>query len=137
MTRAERIELGLMATTVAVVALGTPGLRWTPAVGALIGYGAALLLAQGLVRDVAQLIARRVTSAQRQRIVCLCAESSVGIGLIAIAIALTLAGISEPVMVSRCALVAGVAVVLVFGFVAKDYVITIRREKDHARIIPW
>jgi hypothetical protein len=137
MTRAERIELGLMAMTVAVVAWSTPDLRWTPAVGALIGYGAALLLAQGLVRDVAKLVQRRVASAQRQRIACLCAESSVGIGLLTIAIGLTLAGITEPVTISRGVLVAGVAVVLIFGFVAKDYVITIRREKDHARIIPW
>lgn len=137
MTRAEKIELGLIALAVAGAWFATPGLRWTPAVGTLLGYSAALLLGQGLIRDVAKLVARRVAEGQRQRIACLCAESSVGLGLLLVGATLTLLGLTEGVRVSHVGFVAGVAVVLVLGFVAKDYVITVRREKDHARIIPW
>jgi hypothetical protein len=137
MTRMEKAEAGLIVALVAAAWAATPQLHWMPAVGSLIGYAAALLLGQGLIRDVARLLVRRVSSGQRQRIVCLCAESSIGIALLVVGASLTFLGLTEPVLVSRLGLSAGIAGVLVLGFVAKDFVITVRREKDHARIIPW
>jgi len=86
---------------------------------------------------VARIILTRAKAGEKRRIACLCAESTVGLTLVILGIALTLAGVSDSVEIGRVGLTAGVAGVLAFGFVAKDYVISIRKEKDHASVIVW
>jgi hypothetical protein len=122
----------------AVTFAATGGLAWQVPFGTAMGYGAAALLAQGLVRDVVTLaLRRRSGGGAPRRIGCLCAESTVGLLLVALAVGITLLGISEPVLLTRPRLVGALAAVLIGGFVAKDYVVIVRRETDHASIAVW
>ncbi len=134
----ERLELALVVLAVAGVGLVASGRTWELPLGHLVCYAAALLLAQGLVRDLARLVVRRLRPPPapdaRLRLMCLCAESSLGSTLVVVGILLTLAGEGLPYAVSAPHLAAGVAVVLVVGFVAKDWVLVLRRVEDHATI---
>jgi hypothetical protein len=137
LSRTEKVELGLIGVAIMTTAWLSAGLRWTPAFSTLVGYSAALLLGQGLVRDVARLVIRRRAAGGSRRIMCLCAESTIGLLLIGLAVGLTLLGLTETVAIGRIGLTLGLAAVLASGFVAKDYVLSIRKEKDHASVILW
>ncbi len=136
LTRMEKIELALIPAVAAAAWALAGGLRWSPRFGALIGYSAALLLAQGLLRDVARLLLFRAPG-EKRKIACLCAESTVGLLLVLIALGLTLLGIEDTVTLARTPLALVLVGLLVFGFFAKDYVIIVRKEKDHASVIVW
>ncbi len=140
MTHGERLEI-LAIAFAAMSPIAFFGDRvFEPRLGALIAYSAALLLGQGLVRDVARLAWRRLRgggAGEGRRILCLCAESTIGLLLAGIGLALTLGGIRDTVALSGTGLTILVAAVLAAGFVAKDYVISIRKEKDHASVIVW
>lgn len=131
--RLQRLELVLIALGLgATWALGD-GLSWSPRCGALAGYAAAVLLGQGLLRDLLRLaLGGRVPVTRRMR--CLCAESTLGLVLLVAGAALLLLGLEEPVQVDRARLVGGLAGLFGLGFVAKDYVLVIRREEDHGSI---
>jgi hypothetical protein len=129
--RAQRLEVALCALLVLGVGLLAPS--WELPLGRLVAYSAVVLLGQGLVRDLARLVARRRT-APTERLLCLCAESSIGVLLVLVGIGLTLAGSDRPVPLSRGALTAGVAGLLLVGFVAKDWAIVLRRVEDHGTI---
>lgn len=132
-SRLQRVELGLIVGGLAATWVLARDLSWSPRCGALAGYAAAVLLAQGLVRDVARLgLGGRVPVTRRMR--CLCAESTLGVGLLLIGLTLLLLGLEEPVGLDRARLTGGLGALLALGFVAKDYVLVIRREEDHGSI---
>jgi hypothetical protein len=136
MTRMEKVELALIALVVAAAWLLAGDLVWTPRFGKVVCYSAALLLAQGLLRDFARLAFVR-RSGEKRRIGCLCAESTIGLLFVAIGVGLTLVGISDEVPIGRGALAALLGGILGVGFIAKDYVVSIRKEKDHASVVVW
>lgn len=138
---AERVELALVALLVAAAAVATPSsLAWSLSLGKLVAYSAVVLLAQGLVRDVARLTWRRARGAAApavtERAPCLCAESSVGLILVTSGVLLSLAGVDERVVVGRTSLAVGLLGLLLFGFLAKDWVLVLRRVEDHATVAP-
>src|SRR5438552_15747530 len=120
LTRLEKVELALIALAPAATFAANP--RWEPSLGTLVAYAAALLLAQGLVHDLARiaLLGRRSPLAPR-RIACLCAETSVGVPLVALGVALAASGASGRVALGRSGLAALAGAVLVAGFFLKDY----------------
>lgn len=131
---AQRLELLLIAFLSLGWALVAPASHRLPLAEAM-GMSAALLLGQGLVRDLVRLARRRKETAAARRIVCLCAESSVGLTLVVLAFAALFLGVDQPVVVSHGALQWAPALILGAGFVMKDYVVTVRRETDHASVI--
>jgi len=136
MTSAERTEAAVMSGLALGWAAIAP-LRWAGSLPVVVGWFAALLLAQGLVRDVVKLAVTRARSKGGRQIRCLCAESTVGLLLLSVALALVLCGIDQPIALGRIAVLAGPPSTLLFGFFAKDYVVSIRKETDHASVIVW
>lgn len=135
---AEKLELLLAAALVTLVFLTTRALRLDVPLGHLIAHAAAVVLGQGLVRDLARVAARRLAAAPAtvptERLACLCAESSVGLLLVVVGIGLTLAGDPRTVALTGDRLTLALGGLLIFGFVAKDWVLVLRRVEDHATI---
>ena len=131
--RLVRLELALLVVVLGASWAASAGLDWRPRFGALALYAAAVILAQGLIRDLLRLALQGRGQVTR-RLRCLCAESTIGVGLLGAGALLLLLGLEEPVQVDRARLVAGMAGLLALGFVAKDYVLVLRREEDHASI---
>lgn len=142
MTGAEKIELGLIGATGAGLFVLAPVLSSEMEIGDLVLYASALLLLQGLLRDVWLLIkARNGAPAAAQRAArCTCAESTVGVAGLAIGAALVGFGWSKPVTMDAWLWGIPAVLVLMTGFLIKDYVLEsrpwrIRRDSDHVNIL--
>ncbi|MCI0651556.1 MAG: hypothetical protein L0Z55_06720 [Planctomycetes bacterium] len=138
MKRAEAVELGVIVIAGATCALALRGRAFEMALGGWIAYGAILLLAQGLVRDLLGVATRRLAGRRaggdRIRMKCLCAESSVGLLFGLVGLTLFFVGLGGSVRLGAGqAIGIGVAILFV-GFVIKNYVITVRRVADHSLI---
>ncbi len=141
-TRAEKIELGLIAATGVGVFVFTPARPAQIELGNFMLYCSALLLLQGLLRDIWLLIkgrkAARTGSSRVAR--CMCAESTVGItGLVVGAVSVGL-GWGKPIVMTAWMSSAQVVLVLMTGFLIKDYVLElrpwrIRRDRDHLNVL--
>ena len=131
--RREWIELGVIALALPALWFATRDLLWSPRFGALVAYCAALFLGQGLVRDVARLLVEGRKTAT-QKMLCMCAETSVGVVALVAGLALLGIGLEERVTLTGNRLTALAAALLAFGFVAKDYVLVLRRVEDHGTI---
>lgn len=142
MTRAEKIELELIAATgagfFALAAVLPPRLE----LGNLVLYASGLLLVQSLLRDIWLLFRARnaapTGSVRAAR--CMCAESTVGITGVAIGAALVGFAWGKPIVMSAWAWSAQDVLVLSIGFLIKDYVVEsrpwrIRRDADHVNIL--
>lgn len=136
LTRMEKAELALIAAAIAAAWAAMGRREWSPSLGGLAGWAAALILAQGLVRDLVRLALPR-PEGERRRLACLCAESAIGMVLLLAAAAITLLGVTQTVALDRTCLALSVLTVLGAGFFAKDYVVTVRKEKDHASVVVW
>jgi len=142
MTRAEWIELSLVAF---VAAASSQTAQFLPAAIPLwqIVLGlAALLLAQSLVRDVVIVIRqRREKSNVPKKIArCLCLESTVGATGMAAGAAVASLGVTRQFTVSPWEISIAVAATMILGLVIKDLVISwepprVRREKDHVNLL--
>lgn len=130
----EKVELAVAALVVLVLLVAARGLSREVPLGPLIAYAAAVVLGQGLVRDLVRVAWRRARPRPTERAACLCAESSVGLTLVAVGLGLTVLGDPRPVLVTGPRLTVGVALLLAFGFVAKDWVVVLRRVEDHGSI---
>lgn len=134
LTRAGGIEIALCAAAIGATWFLAAGLSWSPQLGSLLAYSAAVFLGQGLIRDLARLAARRGQGKPTQKLMCLCAESTIGVvGLVA-GLTLLGMGIEEQVLVTGPRLTAILAGLLGAGFVAKDYVLVVKRVEDHGDI---
>lgn len=142
MTRAEWIEIAVItATAIASLALPLHMISdFTP--GEILLYLSALLLAQGLVRDLVMLLQHR-SAAQGgvfQDSKCLCLESAVGVTGVVVGASLFVSANFDSVDVGVFGVAGAVALTLAVGFLIKDLVITwnpigIRREKNPLGVI--
>lgn len=132
-TRFERGEVLAILLLLPVLYLTLGELSWSPRVGALAAYGAGLLLGQGLVRDLARL----ALEGRKQPTVtlrCMCAETTLGVAVLLGGLGLLLLGVEGSVTLSGGGVTAGVAGVLGVGFLVKDYVLVVRKVRDHGRV---
>lgn len=129
----EKSELLTIGIAIPALFAATQGLDWTLPFGALIAYAAGLILAHGLVRDVTRLaIEGRKTPTES--LLCLCAESTIGLAVLAAGSLLLAVGIKDTVSLTTYSLTALVAGILTLGFLSKDYVFVVRKVKDHGTI---
>ncbi len=133
----EKVELGLIAATTGLVALVSPGLPGEARLGyVVLGFG-LLFLVQTLLRDLwimwqQRHVPRNSMPAAR----CACLESIVGFAPVIASLALLSSGRGGFIPLSAGGWVATTAVVMLAGFVLKDFVLEwkplrIRREPDH------
>lgn len=136
LTAAEKAELALLPAGLVAAGLLLPAaLAWRVELGALIAYGAATMFVQGLVRDLARLALRKGAPPGRTKLgLCLCAESTIGLVTVVAGLGLLLLGLGGSVVVGKVGLLAGLAAILGLGFIAKDYVLVLKRVEDHAAI---
>lgn len=138
----ERIEIGLIAFAIPVFAYFSDRMPTKIELGQLFVFSALTLLLQGLVRDLHILYQhkRSAANAPQRKMRCMCVESTLGLGVICLGIVFSLFFQDWSVELSALAWVLLWGSVLVFGFLAKDWIITwrpfsLRKEKDHENII--
>jgi hypothetical protein len=139
---AEIIELGSIPLVTGLAAWLAPRPGLALEIGEWLAGGALLLLGQGLVRDLWLLREARQAKPVPAPVhaSCLCVESALGLTSVLAGIGLVGFGRGSLVRLSPDLLAGGVAVIMVAGFLLKDFVVTwspwgIRREKDHAQVI--
>lgn len=133
-------ELGLICLGSGALWLSTPELSWTISYGTVLCYAAGLILGQGLIRDLALIVKRRVkgeAKTEGARLKCLCAESSLGLLVIVLGCAMLFLGIEKSVSFHQWGLTGTAFGIMVLGFLIKDYVVIVRKEKDHQNLIIW
>ena len=142
MTPTEKTELSLIPLLAGLTWLAAPLLPHQISVGTALVWASAMVLLQGLVRDLWLLAkarrAARVDVPRKAR--CMCVESTVGVTGIVAGIVLLGAGIDRTFIVSRRGWGLAVVAVLGVGFELKDYVFEwrpfrLRRDKDHLNIV--
>lgn len=129
----ERAELLAIGVLIPALFAATQGFEWTLSFGALVAYSAGLLLGHGLVRDLARL-AVEGRKKPTESLLCLCAESTIGLAALGAGTLLLAVGIKDTVTLSTYSLTGLVAGILALGFLAKDYVLIVRKVKDHGTI---
>jgi hypothetical protein len=142
MTTAEKTELALIPITGIIVWFIAPFLPNTLSAGLLLLGGSALLLLQGLVRDL-WLLANKRGNPQpdlHRKIRCMCAESTIGTTGIIIGAAILGVGIDYSTGLNQWGWCILFMVVMTIGFLIKDYVIEwnpfhLRKDKDHINIV--
>lgn len=141
-TRAEKIELGLIALAVGVVAMLAKRLSDALEMGSLLAIAALALLVQGLLRDLWLLSKQRkqAGTAHQEEARCMCMESTVGLSGVFAGVVLTAVGVSVMVPMAGWAWPLAGAAVWIAGFAMKDVVIQwspwkLRRVKDHGSIL--
>ncbi|MEZ6184265.1 MAG: hypothetical protein R3F62_04540 [Planctomycetota bacterium] len=132
-TRLELAELGLIAAGGAALPSVGAEWEWAPRLGAALGYAAALVLGQGLLRDLVRL-AREGRKEPTRVLPCLCAETSLGLTTLGVGVGLLCLGIEETVRLTQVSLTVSVGALLLLGFLAKDYVLVLRKERDHGSV---
>ncbi len=142
MSTSDKIELGLIPIVGIGVWWMTRGLSYEIPVGRLLLAASAILLLQGLVRDLS-LLARQRRIAQRapRRVArCLCVESTVGATGIVIGAVLLGAGSGAFFVVSGWMLSVLLIAQMSLGFLIKDTVLEwspwrLYQDKDHLNIV--
>ena len=142
MTRVEWVEVGLVvAISIAALALPSEFLS-DLTLGEAVLYLSALLLAQGLVRDLALLLRNRSAAhgGVFQESQCLCLESAIGVAGVVAGAMLFVSPNAQFLAIADWQASLAVAATLAAGFFIKDLVITwnplgIRREKNPLSVI--
>jgi hypothetical protein len=142
MTKAEKIELVLIPFLGAGFWLMAPLLPVRVGVGKLLLWTSALLLLQGLVRDIWLLAKHKynVEPGPLKKARCMCLESTLGAtGIVAGTIILG-SGIDRYVTVNAWTWGLLVMLVMTTGLLIKDFVVEwgplrFRRDKDHMNIV--
>lgn len=140
--RIAKAELAMIPAAGAGFWLASPLLPARPGLGTLLLVAAVLLLAQGLVRDLALLARRRrrAPTEQPRSARCLCVESAIGTSGVAAGLVLLGTGIGWRLAVPGWAWAVLAVAVTAAGFALKDHVMTwapwrIRREADHLNLL--
>ena len=137
----EKAELVAIPVATGLIWFLPLGPQFTLKVGAIITAASLLLLLQGFCRDVWLWfeLRRAVNPPPPRYAQCMCVESAVGFTGVVAAAGLTGFGFGPPIALSQVAITGGAALVMVGGFLLKDFVFEwspwrIYREKDHARV---
>jgi hypothetical protein len=102
-----------------------------------VTYSGAAFLAIGLVRDVAIKLLRRGTAPRRSGEKLICLESLLGALLVASGLGLLAIDVRRAFHPAVASVAIWGALLLVLSGETKDLVLVLRREKDHANLIPW
>jgi hypothetical protein len=142
MTIAEKIELALIPVLGVSIWLMGAELPASVSTGALLLGVSILLLLQSLIRDLWLLTKQRRATppSSRREARCMCVESAVGATGVTVGLMVLGSGIDLVAPINGWNLSCLAAVVMVIGFVIKDYVLEwkpfrIRRDKDHVNIV--
>jgi len=137
MKRAEKVELLVILSFAAGVSLLSDRLPSQIETGYLVLSLGLVFLFQTLLRDLWLMWKQReISRASMPGAACMCLESSVGFIPVIVAGVLLFSGLSQPVAFSGLAWGLGVTIIMLFGFLLKDYVIElnplrIRKDPDH------
>jgi len=141
-TRADKIELGLIVLAVAGLSAGAVYLPGRLELGSFFAVAAVALLGQGLLRDVWLLAKQRRAGSevQQEEMRCMCMESTVGLSGVLIGVLVTALAIPVTIKMAEWAWPLAGGLVWGVGFAIKDVVIQwgpwkVRRVKDHGSIL--
>jgi len=142
MNRIEKVELVVIGLILLLTILLQRLLPFEIRVSSLMLFAASLLLIQSLCRDVGYLIAKRNKDrlAEVKHLQCMCLESTVGIIGVIIGLLLFATHLGGYVLMNNTYWLILMAMVLITGFLIKDYVFEwnpwkIYKEKDHLNIV--
>ena len=142
MTTADKTELALIPLLGAGLLLAAPLLPDTIGLERVLLATSALLLLQGLIRDVWLLASykRGKHAAQPRRARCLCVESAVGLTGILAGLLLLGCGADYPITLNHWQWSILLMAAMTSGFLLKDLVmewkpLRIRRDRDHINIV--
>lgn len=137
MKASENVELGLIAAAICTMAVVSPRLPATAQWGyVVLGFG-LLFLGQTLLRDLWLMWKQRgISRSAMPAAQCTCLESVVGFAPVIVSLVLLSSGRGGSVQVSAWLWVVISAIVMLAGFVVKDFVLEwnplrIRREPEH------
>jgi sterol desaturase/sphingolipid hydroxylase (fatty acid hydroxylase superfamily) len=141
-TALEKAELTIIPIIAIMVWFFAPLLPNSLNIGLLLLGVSALLLLQGLIRDL-RLLANKRGNPQpdlQRKIRCMCAESTIGTTGIIAGAAILGVGIDYSIGLSQFGWCIIFIVVMTIGFLIKDYVIEwnpfhLRKDKDHINIV--
>ncbi len=138
----ERVELSLIAVASVGALAAAPLVSLPVAIGTLVLAAAALLLGQGLLRDLSIKLGPQAPAKSSCSRAAFCAESGLGIAGIVAGAALLFSGSGGSFSPSRGQLALLFAGICVFGFFIKDVVLDLRTfrlriEKDHRSVVIW
>lgn len=128
---------------VGAVTLGRGMLPSKIDIGEAVLLSAALLLVQGLVRDIVRLrMARARSTGTVARVTCVCAESTLGVSLIVIGALLVFGTNPFVLRIPAVGWPSAVGLVAAFGFATRHLVIDwrtrrLRWEPDHMGVVVW
>ena len=138
LTRLETLEFTLILGFVPLLGWIVHRFPLELPLGKWVGFAAALMLLQSLFRDVVLWWQqRRQDKSAQRKIGCLCAESTVGLTLVFAAIAMSLFGAQKQLQLSGLEASVWAGSILLVGFLTKNYVVIIRKEKNHGSINVW
>ena len=143
MTKAETTELCLIALLLFAAFLVGNLLNTSIRLSTVIFYSAGLLFFQSLCRDLWYLFVKRAVKTELSEPIvrqCMCVESSVGVLIVMVGLLLLITNLDVRIVFNVYLLIFVMAVVLLSGFLFKDYVIEwnpwkLSKEKDHMNII--
>jgi len=143
MTVTEKTELCIIATLLALLTLLLNALNVEIKFSMVVLYSASLLFCQSLCRDLWYLYTKRnrlQTEVQPVVRQCMCVESTVGVFGVVVGILLFSSTFDITVTLSKIILLSIMCVILLGGFLIKDYVIEwnpwrLYKEKDHMNIV--
>ena len=143
MTVTEKTELCIIATLLALLTLLFNALNVEIKFSVVVLYSASLLFCQSLCRDLWYLYTKRnrlQTEVQPVVRQCMCVESTVGVFGVVVGVLLFSSTFDITVTLSKIILLSLVCVILLGGFLIKDYVIEwnpwrLYKEKDHMNIV--
>ena len=143
MKKSDLLELFAVAVVTGGVAAARGLLPTRIELGNVVLGAAALLLFQGLIRDLVRVrAARRAAAASTRTVTCMCAESTIGVTVILVGLVLVFATSPVVLRLPRYGWPGGVAAVMLFGFAIRNLVLDWRErrfrfESDHAVIVAW
>ncbi|HSI08038.1 MAG TPA: hypothetical protein VK985_05570 [Rariglobus sp.] len=142
LTRAEKIELGLILLATGIVAAIAVHLPVELELGSFLAVAALALLGQGFVRDLWLLTKqpKAGADAHREEVRCMCMESTVGLGGVLAGVLLTAFAVPVTIRMVDWAWPLAGGLIWGAGFFIKDVVIQwspwkVRRVKDHGSIL--
>lgn len=142
MTTAEKFEAALIPLAGAAIWLMGEWLPTDIGIGSLLLASSVLLLFQGLLRDLWLLFKRKrdTPSGARQKVLCMCVESTVGVTGVVAGLIVLGSAINRLVPMSPSIWSLSAVAILIIGFVIKDFIFEwrpfrIRRDKNHLNIV--